>query len=72
VAKPRGMVSPFRAAKLIGVHHNTVYAWCKKVEEGEKTRITIVHRDPSNGYLYLSLDEVLTLRADGYEKKPSQ
>lgn len=54
-----GLVSPRRAAAIIGVHHDTVYRWCRAAESGEPTRLARVERDPKNGYFRLSLHDIM-------------
>lgn len=55
-------ISPNRAAKLLGVHVNTVYRWCQATEKGEYSRLSDVIRNDVNGYFEISLKEILALR----------
>ena len=68
--KRRGRVSPTRAARLLGVHTNTVYDWCRRAERGDELGFptSSVERDDSNGYLYISLQTVLDVRRTRLKK----
>jgi len=61
----KGKCSPSKAARILGVHTNTIYNWCRAVEGGQPTRIKKVERHPVTGYLYLDLDEIRGIKGGG-------
>ncbi len=63
MSRRRGTVSPARAAKILGVHRNTVYEWARRAAAGEPSYFEDVTAHPITGYLSISLDEVLALKA---------
>lgn len=60
--RPRGRVSTARAARLLGVHYNTAYRYCRQALDGEPTQLTDVKQDPVNKYITVGLAEIQTLR----------
>jgi transposase len=58
----RGRVSPRKAARLLGRHFNTVYAWCRAAERGEDSPLYDVARG-DNGYLSIAREDVERLRS---------
>lgn len=58
MSKWDGLVSPRRAATIIGVHEKTIYRWCRAAEAGHPTRLARVERDEDNGYFRLSLHDI--------------
>lgn len=57
----RGRISPAKAASILGVHINTVYAWCQKAVNGEPSKLYDVKQHVS-GYYWISLEEVQELK----------
>lgn len=62
-----GKIQPRKAAKLLGVHLNTVYAYCRRAVAGEASPLREVHQNPLTGYYWLSLTDVMRLK--GQEKR---
>ena len=58
-------MSPTRAAKVLGVHINTVHTWCRKSVAGTPSKLEKVTRNPVNGYYLLDSDEVKALKSEG-------
>ena len=58
----RGTISPARAAKILGVHRNTVYEWARRAVDGDPSYLENVSAHPVTGYLSISLEEVLALK----------
>lgn len=56
--KKRGFVSPARAAKMLGVHRNTVYGWAADAVAGESSKFRAVEKHPLTGYLAIPVEEV--------------
>lgn len=56
-----GRISPAKAAEMLGLHHNTVLAWCKAAIEGRPSKLSDVEQY-INGYYWISLKEVKLLR----------
>lgn len=56
------LISPTRAAQILGVHQTTVHRWCIAAERGEPSKIPEVAR-AKNGYLRVSLSAVLAVKA---------
>jgi hypothetical protein len=63
-----GYISPRKAASILGVHYNTVLAWCQKAVAGEPSRLTDVQQHMT-GYFWISLDEIRALRRMYSQKK---
>ena len=57
-----GFISPRRAAKIIGVHSNTVYAWCQRAVRGEPAKLRRVEQNEVTGYYWIPLDEARQLK----------
>ena len=57
-----GMVSPAKVARLLDVHINTVYLWCRKAVAGEPTKLKNVERHAVTGYYWIDLKEVEALK----------
>ena len=57
-----GKVSPRKAARLLGVHYNTVIAHCQRSVRGEPSKLKTVSQNPLSGYYLIELEEVITLR----------
>lgn len=55
-------VSPAKAARLLGVHYNTVYSWCRGCVEGSPTRLKQVTQNPLNGRYNVDLGEIRKLK----------
>jgi len=49
-------ITPHRAAKLLGVHKETVYRWCHCAVEGLPSRLTNVTREVNGRYLIAKAD----------------
>lgn len=60
-----GKISPTRVAAILGVHINTVHAWCQKAVAGEPSKLKNVERNRATGYYWIDLEEVKSLK--GYE-----
>ena len=63
-----GFVSPAKAARLLGVHQHTAYAWARRSAEGAPSRLRDVQRHPITGYLHIPMSEIKRLKdgeADG-------
>ncbi len=58
----RGFVSPARAARMLGVHQKTTYAWARRAAEGEPSRLRGVERHPITGYLHIPVSEIRRLK----------
>lgn len=56
------LISPTRAAQILGVNQKTVHRWCVAAERGEPSKITHVTRE-NNGYMRISLAVVLAVKA---------
>lgn len=67
--KPKRMISPARAASILGVHPHTIRAWCKLNIEGKPSRLSVVQQNPVTGYWWVSIDEILAMRKRA-SKKP--
>lgn len=63
--RQKGRISPRKAAMLLGVHYNTVIAWCQRAVRGEASPLRDVSQHV-NGYYWISLVEVKELRRDFY------
>lgn len=61
-----GKISPTKAARILDVHVNTVYAWCRAAVDGRPGRLRHV-KQHVNGYYQIDLDEVRVL-ADRIDK----
>jgi hypothetical protein len=57
-----GKVSPAKAARLLGLHYNTVYAYCRAAVSGRPSRLVNVSQNPVSGYYQIDLHEVNSLR----------
>lgn len=55
--RQRGKLSPTQVARRLGVHKNTVYAWCRAAVKGRPTKLVTVERCP-NGYYLVDLRDV--------------
>lgn len=60
-----GFIQPRKAAKILGVHPNTVYQYIGRKEAGEPSPIKTVERNPETGYCWLSLAEIKALAGKG-------
>lgn len=60
MSKFDALISPRRAASIIGVHHNTVYEWCARTESGEPSPLPRVER-AENGYMQVPLADALAV-----------
>ena len=58
----RGKISPARAARILGVHRNTVYNWAREAARGESTRLKDVERHPVTGYILVSRAEIQNIK----------
>lgn len=58
MTRRRGFVSPARAAKILGLHRNTTYAWARDAAAGDDSRFSDVERHPITGYLEIPIEEV--------------
>ena len=67
MTRRRGYVSPARAARMLGVHRNTTYAWALDAVRGEESKFKAVERHPLTGYLAIPVDEVKKLKRGGGE-----
>lgn len=56
-----GRISPSKAARMLGVHVDTIRSWCAKAIAGEPSKLRDVEQHIT-GYYWLSLDEVRELR----------
>ena len=54
----RGFMSPARAARILGVHRNTVYGWAIAAVEGEDSRLSEVERHPVTGRLEIATEDI--------------
>jgi len=50
------VVTPRRAARLLGIHKETVYRWCRDAVEGKKSRLRDVRRSVTGRYLIAERD----------------
>jgi len=60
-----GKISPTKAARLLGVHVNTVYTWCRRAVNGRPSRLRNVEQNAVTGYFYVDLDEVKAMKGEG-------
>lgn len=60
----KGHISPAKAARMLGVHRNTVYTWARKAVKGEESKLSDVKRHTVTGYLSIPLEEVHRLRSE--------
>lgn len=58
-----GFISPRKAAVILGVHYNTVIAWCRRAVAGESSRLHNVKQHVT-GYYWIERQEVMDLRND--------
>lgn len=65
MTRRRDFVSPARAAKMLGVHRNTVYSWAKDSVDGVSSRFRHVDRNPLTGYLEIPIEEVERAKESG-------
>jgi hypothetical protein len=56
-----GRVSVSKAARIVGVHYNTMYSYCHKALNGKPSVIKDVQQDAHNKYITVSLVEVKTI-----------
>lgn len=61
--RERGKVSPAKAARLLGVHYNTVIAHCRNAVAGRPSKLKNVSKNPLSGYYAVDLTEVNNLRS---------
>lgn len=57
------MVSPRKAAKLLGLHYNTVYADCRRSVAGDPRAKLRGVKKHLNGYFQVPMSEVQRLKA---------
>lgn len=61
--RTKDRVSPAKAARLLGLHYNTVYSYCRRAVEGRPSKLVNVSQNPVSRYYEIDLNEVNQLRA---------
>ncbi len=54
----QGEMSPRRAAKVLGVHRDTIYRWCRETMGGKETMLDEAVRADDTGHYYLDAERV--------------
>ena len=57
-----GKISPNKAARMLGVHPNTVRNWASKVLEGQVSCLRNVEKNKLTRYVFISLSDVNALK----------
>lgn len=67
----RRKVGPRAAARVLGVHPNTMYAWCRAAAAGEETPLggVGVERNPLTGRYALDAGELASAVKDAEDEK---
>jgi hypothetical protein len=63
------MVSPRRAAQMLGIHVNTVRTWCLRTEKGQKSRLPNATRHPGNGYFQVPVKDINAIKNGKKDEK---
>jgi hypothetical protein len=66
--KRRGWVSPARAASLLDVHRNTVYAWATRALAGEPSRLHHVEQHPITHHIFIAFADIQKIKESSQEK----
>jgi hypothetical protein len=54
-------ITPRRAAKILGVHQETIYRWCQDALAGKKSRLTGHVRRSITGRYFISTSAVFRI-----------
>lgn len=57
----RDRISPAKAARMLGVHYNTVLSWCRAAIDGEPSPLADVQQHVT-GYYWIAVSEIRALR----------
>jgi DNA-binding transcriptional regulator YdaS (Cro superfamily) len=55
-------ISASKAARMLGIHRNTVYAWCKDAVDGNPSKLQGVERNPMTGRYMIEVSEIRRLK----------
>jgi transposase-like protein len=60
----KGMVSPSKAARLLGVCEATMRNWVRKYRAGSKSRLTVVDVNPITGWAMIAMVDINRIKRE--------